>query len=101
MQDSADIAFIIFVGLPKNFLDEDYTPPSEVPCVIDHLCKKHDGIPVEAKGIKEYSWKTHIRKLFDTGVSVFVLKFYLYVYKLKLTCNVIKGLVGTTEYLML
>jgi len=76
----ADIVFVIFVGLPENFQDEGYTPPSEVPCVIDHLCKKHDGIPVEAKGIKEYSWKTHIRKLFDTGVSVFVLKFDFYIY---------------------
>jgi hypothetical protein len=72
----------IFVGLPENFQDESYTPPSEVPCVIDHLCKKHDGIPLEAKGIKEYSWKTHIRKLFDTGVSVFVLKFdFIYIHK--------------------
>ena len=77
----ADIV-LIFVGLPENFQDESYTPPSEVPCVIDHLCKKHDGIPLEAKGIKEYSWKTHIRKLFDTGVSVFVLKFDLYIYKM-------------------
>ena len=76
----ADIVFVIFVGLPENFQDDSYTPPSEVPCIIDHLCKKHDGIPVEAKGIKEYSWKTHIRKLFDTGVSVFVLKFDLYIY---------------------
>jgi hypothetical protein len=72
--------YIIFVGLPKNFQNDDYTPPSEVPCIIDHLCKKHDGIPVEAKGIKEYSWKTHIRKLFDTGVSVFVLNFDFYIY---------------------
>jgi hypothetical protein len=78
----ADIVFVIFVGLPENFQDKDYTPPSEVPCIIDHLCKKHDGIPVEAKGIKEYSWKIHIKKLFDTGVSVFVLKldFYAYIY---------------------
>lgn len=65
---------LIFLGLPSNFFDQEYTTPSQAPCIIDHLCKKHDGIPVEAKGIKEYSWKIHIKKLLDTGVSVFVFK---------------------------
>lgn len=68
------VFFLIFLGLPSNFWDQDYTPPSHPPCIIDHLCKKHDGISVEAKGIKEYSWKIHIKKLFDTGVSVFAMK---------------------------
>lgn len=68
LADRRDILNPDFPGLPENFQDKDYTPPSEVPCIIDHLCRKHDGIPVEAKGIKEYSWKIHIKKLFDTGV---------------------------------
>lgn len=67
--------FLIFVGLPPNFRDQDYVPPSEAPCIIHHLCEKHGGTAVEAKGIKEYSWKIHIRRLFDTGVSVFILQF--------------------------
>jgi retinoblastoma-like protein 1 len=62
----------IFSGLPSNFWDQDYAPPSQAPCIIDHLCKKHDGISVEAKGIKEYSWKIHIKKLFETGVSIYI-----------------------------
>jgi hypothetical protein len=61
---------LFFVGLPTNFQEQDYVPPSQAPCIIDHLCKKHEGNPLEAKGIKEYFWKIHVKKLFDAGVSV-------------------------------
>ncbi|XP_063225923.1 retinoblastoma-like protein 1 isoform X1 [Bacillus rossius redtenbacheri] len=52
-----------FPGLPNNFFDENFVLPSEPPCVIDQLCQTHDGIPLEAKSIKEYTWKSHIRTL--------------------------------------
>ncbi|XP_069675672.1 retinoblastoma-like protein 1 isoform X2 [Periplaneta americana] len=68
LADRRDILNPKFPGLPANFWDQDYTPPSQAPCIINQLCKKHDGISVEAMGIKEYSWKTHIKRLFDTGV---------------------------------
>ncbi|KDR11553.1 Retinoblastoma-like protein 1, partial [Zootermopsis nevadensis] len=68
LADRREILNPKFPGLPSNFFDQEYTTPSQAPCIIDHLCKKHDGIPVEAKGIKEYSWKIHIKKLLDTGV---------------------------------
>nr|CAD7568693.1 unnamed protein product [Timema californicum] len=54
-----------FPGLPNNYYDDNFNLPSEPPCVIDHLCQKHDGLPVEAKTIKVYTWRNHIRKLFE------------------------------------
>lgn len=54
-----------FSGLPENFQSRDYKPPSEVPCVIKILCDKHQGLHLEAKGIKEHWWKPYIRKLFS------------------------------------
>lgn len=44
-----------------------YTIPKEAPCIIDILCSKHNGIPKEAKYVKEYSWKNHIRDMFAKG----------------------------------
>lgn len=55
-------------GLPRNYGERCYKPPSEPPCIIYQLCSKHDGILVEAKGIKEYCWKKHITKLFERKV---------------------------------
>ncbi|XP_046395254.1 retinoblastoma-like protein 1 isoform X1 [Ischnura elegans] len=57
-----------FSGLPKDFIEKDYEPPVEAPCIIDILCEEHDGIPLEAKLIKEYSWKQHLTQLFEDRV---------------------------------
>ncbi|KAK2166785.1 hypothetical protein LSH36_35g04056 [Paralvinella palmiformis] len=57
-----------FSGLPESFDLRDYKPPSEVPCLIKDLCEKHDGVLIEAKGIKEHWWKPHVRKLFEKKV---------------------------------
>lgn len=57
------------VGLPRDFSSPDYEIPKEAPCIIDKLCESHDGIPLEAKGIKAYCWKSHIKKLFEQRVS--------------------------------
>uniref|UniRef100_A0A674ATP7 Retinoblastoma-like protein 1 n=1 Tax=Salmo trutta TaxID=8032 RepID=A0A674ATP7_SALTR len=35
------------------------------PCVIDRLCELHDGLVVEAKGIKEHYFKPYIKRLFE------------------------------------
>lgn len=43
-------------------------PASSVPCTISQLCREHDGIEVEAKGIKEHYFKDYIRKLHDRSV---------------------------------
>ncbi|XP_071443749.1 retinoblastoma-like protein 1 isoform X2 [Hetaerina americana] len=57
-----------FAGIPKNFIDKDYEPPTEPPCIIDVLCEEHDGIPLEAKLIKEYPWRQHMSQLFEERV---------------------------------
>lgn len=64
----------MFVGLPEGFHARDWKPPSEPPCIMKHLCDKHEGLEIEAKVIKEHWWKPHLKKLFDKKVS-----FYKYV----------------------
>uniref|UniRef100_A0A8C8H3P8 Retinoblastoma-like protein 1 n=1 Tax=Oncorhynchus tshawytscha TaxID=74940 RepID=A0A8C8H3P8_ONCTS len=41
------------------------------PCVIDRLCELHDGLVVEAKGIKEHYFKPYIKRLFERQLLVF------------------------------
>ncbi|OWF55242.1 retinoblastoma-like protein 1 isoform X1 [Mizuhopecten yessoensis] len=57
-----------FAGLPDNYHNKDWKPPTEPPCIIKLLCEKHEGLELEAKVIKEHWWKPHIRKLFDKKV---------------------------------
>ncbi|XP_054372641.1 retinoblastoma-like protein 1 isoform X4 [Molothrus aeneus] len=38
------------------------------PCIIATLCELHDGLLVEAKGIKEHYFKPYIAKLFDRKI---------------------------------
>ncbi|KAM5296819.1 retinoblastoma-like protein 2 isoform 1-T4 [Glossophaga mutica] len=52
-----------FKGLSEDFHAKDFKPSSELPCVIEKLCSLHDGLVLEAKGIKEHFWKPYIRKL--------------------------------------
>uniref|UniRef100_A0AAR2JFP2 Retinoblastoma-like protein 1 n=1 Tax=Pygocentrus nattereri TaxID=42514 RepID=A0AAR2JFP2_PYGNA len=52
-----------FRGLPK-----DSGSSEEAPCVIEKLCELHDGLVVEAKGIKEHYFKPYIRRLFEKRV---------------------------------
>ncbi|XP_061421579.1 retinoblastoma-like protein 1 isoform X1 [Lethenteron reissneri] len=57
-----------FQGLPEEFGNKDFRPPAEPPCIIDQLCVLHDGIVLEAKGIKEHYWKPYVRKLFERKI---------------------------------
>ncbi|XP_036922205.1 retinoblastoma-like protein 2 isoform X2 [Sturnira hondurensis] len=52
-----------FKGLSEDFQAKDFKPPPAPPCVIEKLCSLHDGLVLEAKGIKEHFWKPYIRKL--------------------------------------
>ncbi|KAJ8344323.1 hypothetical protein SKAU_G00316520 [Synaphobranchus kaupii] len=63
-----DLINPLFKGLPKDCLSSDYCVPDEPPCVIDRLCELHDGLVVEAKGIKEHYFKPYIMKLFDREI---------------------------------
>lgn len=53
--------------MPSIFRLENNTP-DEPPCVIDRLCELHDGLVVEAKGIKEHYFKPYIKRLFERQV---------------------------------
>lgn len=57
-----------FEGLPEDFGNRDWKPPTESPCLIKYLCDKHEGLEIEAKVIKEHWWKPHIKKLFDKKI---------------------------------
>uniref|UniRef100_A0A8C9VJR1 Retinoblastoma-like 1 (p107) n=1 Tax=Scleropages formosus TaxID=113540 RepID=A0A8C9VJR1_SCLFO len=52
----------------EAFLSPDYTPPEQPPCIVDKLCELHDGLVVEAKGIKEHYFKPYIKKLFERQI---------------------------------
>ncbi|XP_006881567.1 PREDICTED: retinoblastoma-like protein 1 [Elephantulus edwardii] len=57
-----------FKGLPPDFHTADFRPSEEPPCIIAVLCELHDGLLVEAKGIKEHYFKPYISKLFDKKI---------------------------------
>ncbi|KAJ1083124.1 hypothetical protein NDU88_003284 [Pleurodeles waltl] len=57
-----------FKGLPEEFHTKDYKPTVDPPCIIEKLCGLHDGILLEAKGVKEHFWKPYIRKLFEKKI---------------------------------
>ncbi|XP_032951184.1 retinoblastoma-like protein 1 isoform X2 [Rhinolophus ferrumequinum] len=57
-----------FKGLPSDFHTATFRAPDEPPCVIAVLCELHDGLLVEAKGIKEHYFKPYISKLFDRKI---------------------------------
>ncbi|XP_040837437.1 retinoblastoma-like protein 1 isoform X2 [Ochotona curzoniae] len=57
-----------FKGLPSEFHAADFEAPEEPPCIIAALCDLHDGLLVEAKGIKEHYFKPYISKLFDRKI---------------------------------
>lgn len=60
---------ILFSGLPRDFHSDSYVAPSKPICIIDYLCQHYDGITTDAKVIKEYFWKTNLKKLIEKKVS--------------------------------
>ncbi|KAJ8041704.1 Retinoblastoma-like protein 1 [Holothuria leucospilota] len=58
-----------FEGLPDDFHSDTYQPPSTPPCIIEQLCKVHEGLVIEAKGIKEHFWKPYLTKLMEIQFS--------------------------------
>ncbi|KAG8144120.1 hypothetical protein E2320_001237 [Naja naja] len=57
-----------FKGLPEDFHSKDFKLLSEAPCIIEKLCSLHDGLVLEAKGIKEHFWKPYVKKLFEKKI---------------------------------
>lgn len=64
--------FIIFCvlceGLPAAYHTDGPGVPDKPPCVLERLCELHDGLVVEAKGIKQHYFKPYIQKLFEKQV---------------------------------
>ncbi|PKK18707.1 retinoblastoma-like 1 [Columba livia] len=57
-----------FKGLPVGFHATEIKASADAPCIIAALCELHDGLLVEAKGIKEHYFKPYIAKLFDRKI---------------------------------
>ncbi|PWA33060.1 hypothetical protein CCH79_00013119 [Gambusia affinis] len=57
-----------FKGLPEDFNNKDYRPSAGPFCFIQQLCELHDGLVLEAKGVKEHFWKPFIRRLFHKRI---------------------------------
>ncbi|XP_063758404.1 retinoblastoma-like protein 2 isoform X2 [Eleginops maclovinus] len=57
-----------FRGLPEDFGSKDFRPSSAPCCFIQTLCELHDGLVLEAKGVKEHFWKPFIKKLFHKRI---------------------------------
>ncbi|XP_015254352.1 PREDICTED: retinoblastoma-like protein 2 [Cyprinodon variegatus] len=57
-----------FKGLPEDFTNKDFRPSAGPFCFVQQLCELHDGLVLEAKGVKEHFWKPFIRKLFHKRI---------------------------------
>ncbi|XP_070814956.1 retinoblastoma-like protein 1 [Chaetodon trifascialis] len=58
-----------FRGLPALYRADGHVSPDEPPpCVLERLCELHDGLVVEAKGIKQHYFKPYIQKLFQKQI---------------------------------
>uniref|UniRef100_A0A4W4E976 Retinoblastoma-like protein 2 n=1 Tax=Electrophorus electricus TaxID=8005 RepID=A0A4W4E976_ELEEL len=57
-----------FKGLPEDFSSKDYKPGVGPFCFIEQLCELHDGLVLEAKGVKEHFWKPFIKRLFERKI---------------------------------
>ncbi|XP_061577567.1 retinoblastoma-like protein 2 [Cololabis saira] len=57
-----------FNGLPEDFSSKDYRPSPGPFCFIEQLCELHDGLVLEAKGVREHFWKPFIKKLFHKRI---------------------------------
>ncbi|KAK2861594.1 hypothetical protein Q5P01_001127 [Channa striata] len=58
-----------FRGLPAPYRADGHILPDEPPpCVLERLCELHDGLVVEAKGIKQHYFKPYIQKLFQRQI---------------------------------
>ncbi|CAB1313494.1 unnamed protein product, partial [Coregonus sp. 'balchen'] len=57
-----------FKGLSEDFSSKDYKPTAGPYCFIEQLCELHDGLVLEAKGVKEHFWKPFIKRLFHKKI---------------------------------
>ncbi|KAF7664249.1 hypothetical protein LDENG_00182580 [Lucifuga dentata] len=48
--------------------DSHVSPDEPPPCVLERLCELHDGLVVEAKGIKQHYFRPYMHKLFQREI---------------------------------
>lgn len=59
----------VCLGLPALYRADGHVSADEPPpCVLERLCELHDGLVVEAKGIKQHYFKPYIQKLYEKQV---------------------------------
>lgn len=64
----------VCVGLPAQYRADGHISLDEPPpCVLERLCELHDGLVVEAKGIKQHYFRPYIQKLFHRQVNAAIL----------------------------
>ena len=59
----------VFEGISEIASNKDGKQPYDMPCIIGILCKRHEGMEVEAMTIKIHWWNMFVKKLFDKKVS--------------------------------
>ncbi|XP_069387849.1 retinoblastoma-like protein 1 [Paralichthys olivaceus] len=58
-----------FRGLPALYRADGHISADEPPpCVLERLCELHDGLVVEAKGIKQHYFKPYVQKLLQKRI---------------------------------
>ncbi|XP_034021824.1 retinoblastoma-like protein 1 [Thalassophryne amazonica] len=58
-----------FKGLPAACRADGHLSPDESPpCLLERLCELHDGLVVDAKGIKRHYFRPYIQKLFHRRI---------------------------------
>ncbi|XP_056292900.1 retinoblastoma-like protein 1 isoform X2 [Pseudoliparis swirei] len=57
-----------FRGLPPLYRPEGVVSEAPPTCVLERLCELHDGLVVEAKGIKQHYFRPYIQKLFHRQI---------------------------------
>ncbi|XP_047519291.1 retinoblastoma-like protein 1 [Pieris napi] len=68
MADRRDILNPNFRGLPSDWSEDDYEQPNHPPCIISVLCELKDGLAVQARTMKDYSWNRVIKSFFEKGI---------------------------------
>lgn len=59
---------VVCAGLPAVYHADGRPALDKPPCVLERLCELHDGLVVEAKGIKQHYFRPYIQKLFEKQV---------------------------------
>ncbi|RWS25254.1 Retinoblastoma-like protein 1 [Leptotrombidium deliense] len=67
-ENAKDLLNPEFSELPADFENDDFVFSENMPCIINVLCEKWQGIFVDAKGIKEHWLKPHIKRLVEKKV---------------------------------